>query len=139
MKDDPKTKEDESRQAISQQQFEDFRAQRKNELIAKFASSKMLENNKMADILEGSFEKSITALDTWLVSSDGDKVVQTFKDNYEEKNPSEQMSMTRATEIVRQQRMRQLTQGYVNNLASFGINVPGIEFKVDDDLDAIID
>ena len=139
LKDDPKTKEDESRQAISQQQFEDFRAQRKNELIAKFASSKMLENNKMADILEGSFEKSITALDTWLVSSDGDKVVQTFKDNYEEKNPSEQMSMTRATEIVRQQRMRQLTQGYVNNLASFGINVPGIEFKVDDDLDAIID
>ena len=71
----------------------------------------MLENDKMASILEGSFEKSISGLDTWLVSSDGDKVVQAFKDKYEEENPGKQISMTRATEIVRQQRMRQLTQG----------------------------
>ena len=139
LEDDPDTKEDESLQAISQQHFEEFRAQRKNELLAKFASSKMLENDKMANILEGSYEKSITALDTWLVSSDGEKVVQSFKDKYVENNPGKQMSMTRATELVRQQRMRQLTDGYMNNLASFGINVPGIEFKVDDDLDAIID
>ena len=138
LKDDPKTKEDESLQAISQQQFEDFRAQRKNELIAKFASSKMLENDKMADILEGSFERSISSLDNWLVSSDGEKVVQTFKDDYEEKNPGKQIAITRATEIVRQQRMRQLTQGYINNLASFGINVPGIEFNVADDIDEIL-
>ena len=139
LEDDPDTKEDESLKAISQQQFEDFRAQRKNELLAKFASSKMLENDKMANILEGSFERSISSLDNWLVSSDGEKVVQSFKDKYVENNPGKQMSMTRATELVRQQRMRQLTDGYMNNLASFGINVPGIEFKVDDDLDAIID
>tara|TARA_B000000475_G_scaffold235526_1_gene203129 strand:+ start:17 stop:853 length:837 start_codon:yes stop_codon:yes gene_type:complete len=139
LEDDPDTKEDESLQAISQEQFEEFRAQRKNELLAKFASAKMLENDKMASILEGSFEKSISGLDTWLVSSDGDKVVQTFKDNYEEKNPGKQMSITRATELVRQQRMRQLTQGYINNLSSFGINVPGVEFKVDDDLDEILE
>ena len=74
-----------------------------------------------------------------MFSSDGEKVVQSFKDKYVENNPGKQMSMTRATELVRQQRMRQLTDGYMNNLASFGINVSGIEFKVDDDLDAIID
>lgn len=139
LKDDPKTKEDESLKAISQQEFEDFRAERKNELIAKFASAKMLENDKMAGIIEGSFEKSITNLDTWLVSSDGERKALAFKSDYEERNQGKQISITRATEIIRQDRMRQLTKGYINNLASFGINVPGVEFKVDDDIEEILD
>jgi hypothetical protein len=138
LEDDPDTKEDESLKAISQEQFEEFRAQRKNELIAKFASSKMLENDKMANILEGAYERSISGLDNWLVSSDGEKKALEFKLKYEENNPGKQISITRATEILRQNRMRQLTDGYINNLASFGISIPDVDFKVEDDIDEIL-
>jgi len=139
LQDDPDTKEDESLKAISQEQFEEFRAQRKNELIAKFASAKMLENDKQYSIATGAFETSIANLDNWIVSSDGERVVQNFKDKYEENNPGKQISMERAREQVRADRLKQLTKGHINNLNYFGISVPGLNFNFTDDLDEAID
>ena len=118
----------------TQKEFDDFVEVRRKSILNNWTSQQLNKGNDMAAITSGAATRSISQLDAFFASNKGISAVEDRRNAIEE-DGTQQISLPEVEQIMRAEKLREITKNYVQTNEWLGVFQPEIKLNLDDELE----